>query len=74
MYSTKTWKMPTLKSFQMYQRVRSHGSKHVPFLHPNQCETERTCRFAKLLRRKGYVDGRESRYIAQGQVLKVVPK
>ncbi|TKS65681.1 Methyltransferase-like protein 22 [Collichthys lucidus] len=33
----------THKKIQMYQSVRTHGSKHVSFVHPNQRGIEHTC-------------------------------
>jgi len=49
-FPTETWRTlkpkcpPTYKNIQMYQCVRTHESKHISFIHPNQRGIERTCR------------------------------
>ena len=54
-FCTETWRTlkpkcpPTYKSIRMYQCVRTHESKHISFVHPNQRGIERTCRSTRLL-------------------------
>ena len=40
---------PTYKNIRMYQCVRTHESKHISYVHPNQRGIERTCRSTRLL-------------------------
>ena len=48
-FPTETWRTlkpkspPTHKNIWMYESVRTHESKHISFVHPNQRGIERTC-------------------------------
>ena len=54
-FPTETWRTlkpkcpPTYKNIRRYQCVRTHESKHISFVHPDQRGIERTCRSTRLL-------------------------
>ena len=54
-FPTETWRTlkpkcpPTYKNIRMYQCVRTHESKYISFVHPNQRGIERTCQSTRLL-------------------------
>ena len=54
-FPTETWHTlkprcpPTHKNIWMYETVRTHESKHISFVYPNQRGIEHTCRSTGLL-------------------------